>query len=121
MSTFNVRSHAGVYAALSSSSNISRRNWVNAYGVWGWGAYPYFGVRGPMGFGWYVGLYHAGYGWGGYRGGGPGRVGVNAGARGVGLTRSANDYHAAGVNHSSGGVSRGGFSGHAGGGHGGHR
>ena len=43
--------------------------WLAAPWVWGWGAYPYFGPRGPMGFGWYVGLHRAGYGWGGYRGG----------------------------------------------------
>jgi hypothetical protein len=96
--------------------------WLAAPWVWGWGAYPYFGVRGPMGFGWYAGLYHAGYGWGGYRGGGPGRAGVNPGTRGGGVTRTASDYHAAGANRpSSSSVSRGGFSGHVGGGHGGHR
>ena len=43
--------------------------WLAAPWVWGWGAYPYFGVAGPWNFGWYRGLYHAGYGWGGYRGG----------------------------------------------------
>jgi hypothetical protein len=96
--------------------------WLAAPWVWGWGVYPYFGVRGPMGFGWYVGLYHAGYGWGGYRGGGPGRVGFSASARGGGVTRNASEYHASSVNRgSSGSVSRSGFSGHAGGRHGGHR
>ncbi len=43
--------------------------WVAAPWVWGWGAYPYFGATGPSLFGWYRGLYAAGYGWGGYRGG----------------------------------------------------
>jgi len=38
--------------------------WLAAPWVWGWGPYPYFGIRGPMGFGWYAGLYRAGYGWG---------------------------------------------------------
>ncbi len=95
--------------------------WLAAPWVWGWGAYPYFGVRGPMGFGWYTGLFHAGYGWGSFRGGGPGRVGVSAGARGGEVTRTASDYHAASVSRgSSGSVSRGG-GGHFGGGHGGHR
>ena len=43
--------------------------WLAAPWVWGWGAYPYFSVGGPWHFAWYRGLYHAGYGWGGYRGG----------------------------------------------------
>jgi hypothetical protein len=88
--------------------------WLAAPWVWGWGAYPYFSARGPMGFGWYAGLYRAGYGWGGYRGGGPGRVAAGASARG-GVTRSAGESHAASVSHgSSGSISHGGFSGHAG-------
>jgi len=37
--------------------------WLAAPWIWGWGAYPYFGPRGPGGFGWYAGLYRAGYGW----------------------------------------------------------
>jgi hypothetical protein len=41
--------------------------WLAAPWVWGWGPYPYFGIRGPYGFGWYTGLIRAGYGWGGYR------------------------------------------------------
>ena len=43
--------------------------WLVAPWVWGWGGYPYFGVGGPLQFAWYRGLYQAGYGWGGYRGG----------------------------------------------------
>ena len=43
--------------------------WLAAPWIWGWGAYPYFGLRGPLAFGWYRGLYRAGYGWGGYHGG----------------------------------------------------
>jgi hypothetical protein len=43
--------------------------WVAAPWVWGWGAYPYFGALGANHFGWFRGLYAAGYGWGGYRGG----------------------------------------------------
>ena len=34
--------------------------WLTAPWIWGWGAYPYFGLRGPLGFGWYRGLYRAG-------------------------------------------------------------
>src|SRR5450759_4426567 len=45
-------------------------SWLAAPWIWGWGPYPFFGVRGALGFGWYRGLYRAGYGWGGYRGGG---------------------------------------------------
>ncbi|TMA77566.1 MAG: hypothetical protein E6J58_04995 [Deltaproteobacteria bacterium] len=44
-------------------------SWVAAPWLWGWGAYPYFGAWGPSHFGWYRGLYRAGYGWGRYRGG----------------------------------------------------
>lgn len=94
--------------------------WLAAPWVWGWGAYPYFGARGPSSFGWYTGLYHAGYGWGRYRGGGPSRFEPGAGARAGGVARSASDYHPASVNRgSSGGFSHSGFSGRAGGGHGG--
>ncbi len=53
--------------------------WLAAPWVWGWGAYPYFGALGPGRFGWYTGLVHAGYGWGSYRGGGPGHVGFARG------------------------------------------
>ena len=56
--------------------------WLAAPWIWGWGAYPYFGVRGALGFGWYRGLYRAGYGWGGYRGGGRGGYGFGSGYRG---------------------------------------
>ena len=92
--------------------------WLGAPWVWGWGAYPYFGPRGPLGFGWYAGLYRAGYGWGGYRGGGysgGGRVG-SGGYRAAGSYRAASGYHGG-----TAGNSRGGFSGHGGfgGGHGG--
>src|SRR5207244_11437158 len=45
-------------------------SWVAAPWLWGWGPYPYFGRFGPARFGWYRGLYHSGYGWGHYRGGG---------------------------------------------------
>jgi hypothetical protein len=98
--------------------------WLAAPWVWGWGAHPYFGARGPMGFGWYAGLYRSGYGWGGYRGGGP--KGISSVARGgnasAGVTRAASDYHATSVTRSSSGsVSRGGFAGRSGGGRGGHR
>jgi hypothetical protein len=98
--------------------------WLAAPWVWGWGAYPYFGLRGPMGFGWYVGLYRSGHGWGGYRGGGPrGITGVIRGGNpSAGAARAASGYHAAsGFRGNSGSVSHGGFAGHAGGGHGGHR
>ena len=91
--------------------------WLAAPWVWGWGAYPYFGPRGPVGFGWYAGLYRAGYGWGGYRGGGYG-----GGRVGSGGYRAAASYRAAsGSRVGTGGGSRGGFSGHGGfgGGHGG--
>jgi hypothetical protein len=86
--------------------------WLAAPWVWGWGAYPYFGPRGPVGFGWYAGLYRAGYGWGGYRGGGYG----GGGRVGSGSYRAAASYRAAsGFRGGSGGGSRGGFSGHGGG------
>jgi hypothetical protein len=75
--------------------------WLSAPWVWGWGAYPYFGARGPARFGWYSGLYRAGYGWGGYRGGG---YGAGGGWRG------SSSYRASG---GSRGGSRGG--GHGGG------
>lgn len=91
--------------------------WLAAPWVWGWGAYPYFGPRGPAGFGWYAGLHRAGYGWGGYRGGGYG-----GGRVGSGGYRAAASYRAAsGSRVGTGGGSRGGFSGHGGfgGGHGG--
>jgi hypothetical protein len=95
--------------------------WLAAPWVWGWGTYPYFGGRGPGGFGWYVGLHRAGYGWGGYRGGGPNRYGVGVGARGVGVSRMESPYHAiSGARSSSGSFSRGGFVGHVGGGFAGH-
>jgi hypothetical protein len=58
--------------------------WVAAPWVWGWGPYPYFGTLGPGRFGWYRGLVHAGYGWGGYRGGGPGHAGYARGLAGGG-------------------------------------
>ena len=66
--------------------------WCSAPWLWGWGAYPYFGVLGPGRFGWYRGLYRSGYGWGHYRGGYP-RGGYRAGgylARGY----SGGAYHA---------------------------
>ena len=93
--------------------------WLAAPWIWGWGAYPYFGPRGPLGFGWYVGLHRAGYGWGGYRGGGHGWGGAPRGT-GSGGYRSAG---AGGYRGGAGGSSHGGFSGHGGfgGGHGGGR
>jgi hypothetical protein len=93
--------------------------WLAAPWVWGWGAYPYFGPRGPLGFGWYVGLHRAGYGWGGYRGGGHGWGGAPRGT-GSGGYRSAGN---SGYRGGAGGSSHGGFSGHGGfgGGHGGGR
>ena len=84
--------------------------WLAAPWVWGWGPYPYFGLRGPMGFGWYSGLYRAGYGWGGYRGGGHGGYGLSGGSHG-----------SFGGGYRAGGSSRGGFSGHGSGHGGGHR
>jgi hypothetical protein len=98
--------------------------WLPAPWVWGWGAHPYFGVRGPMRFGWYVGLSRSGYGWGGYRGGGPGGTagGVRGGNASTGVSRAASDNHAAsGSRGSPGSVMRGGFVGRAGGGHRGRR
>jgi hypothetical protein len=114
--------------------------WLASPWLWGWGPYPYFGVGGPWGFGWYRGLYRGGYGWGGYRGGGL-RGGGYAGARygggryvggGVAGPRGSVYYNhpggsAGGYRGSSGGGSFGGhagFGGHGsvGGGHsGGHR
>ena len=93
--------------------------WLAAHWVWGWGEYPYFGPRGPGGFGWYAGLYRAGYGWGRYRGGGYG-WGGGARAGNGGAYRAAAGY-SGGSRAGAGGSSRGGFSGHGGfgGGHGG--
>jgi hypothetical protein len=101
--------------------------WLAAPWIWGWGSYPYFGVRGALGFGWYRGLYHAGYGWGGYRGGGHGGYGFRGGSRGGygygGGPRFGSGYRAAGGYR--GGVAggyRGGVAGHmnfSGGSHGG--
>jgi len=54
-------------------------SWLASPWVWGWGAYPYFGMRGPAQFGWYRGLVHAGHGWGTYRGGGYGYARGNVG------------------------------------------
>ena len=102
--------------------------WLAAPWVWGWGAYPYFGPRGPAGFGWYRGLYRAGYGWGGYHGGGHGGYGFGGGNRNgfSGGARSAGGYRGGGGPRSSGGGnsrafggSRGGGGGSRGGGHGG--
>ncbi|HUB07640.1 MAG TPA: hypothetical protein VMB50_11590 [Myxococcales bacterium] len=74
--------------------------WLAAPWIWGWGPYPYFGALGPGRFGWYRGLIRSGYGWGGYRGGGPGRAGVSRGLagghRGGGQTfRGGNAFHGA--------------------------
>jgi len=117
--------------------------WCAAPWVWGWGAYPYFGARGPGRFGWYKGLMHAGYGWGSYRGGGPGRTGLARSASGGHLRsgsfgrgfasghvgarfRSGGGFHGSPAAHSGfshggsfgGGHAGGGFSGgHGGGGH----
>jgi hypothetical protein len=77
--------------------------WLAAPWIWGWGSYPYFGALGPGRFGWYRGLMHSGYGWGRYRGGGPGHAGY---ARG-GFARS---YHAGGAGLRGGGFHGGGFS-----------
>ena len=86
--------------------------WLAAPWVWGWGGHPYFGPLGPGGFGWYRGLAHAGYGWGGYRGGGRGGYGTGAGNR-AGNSNNGG-YRAAPSNRSVGGV-RGGVGGiHAG-------
>ncbi len=116
--------------------------WLAAPWVWGWGAYPYFGARGPGRFGWYTGLMHAGYGWGGYRGGGLGHAGFarrfSGGNRGgYGPPRGGaysgrgfaashgggNGFHPGGGSHGApparGGYSGGGFTGGHGAGHGG--
>jgi hypothetical protein len=115
--------------------------WMDAPWVWGWGTYPYFGTLGPGRFGWYRGLLHAGYGWGSYRGGGPGHAGYSralAGNRGGGgfrgssygrgfggggfhgaRSRGGGGFHGApAARRSSGGGGFGG-GGHFGGGHGG--
>ena len=100
--------------------------WLAAPWIWGWGAYPYFGPRGPMGFGWYAGLYRAGYGWGGYRGGGHGGYGLGGGYRAGngygGGYRGAGGYHAVGGYRGGvgGGGYHGGFGGGSHGGSGGH-
>ena len=65
--------------------------WLASPWVWGWGAYPYFGIRGPAQFGWYRGLVHAGHGWGTYRGGGNGYARVGGGYGGP--VRSAPIMH----------------------------
>ncbi len=115
--------------------------WLAAPWVWGWGPYPYFGALGPGRFGWYRGLTRAGYGWGGYRGGGPGHVGyarasyrggfgVGGGHYGRGFGggfgarfRGGGAFHGGGGFHGSArrsfGGGGGGFGGHGGGGHGG--
>ena len=96
--------------------------WLAAPWIWGWGAYPYFGVTGALGFGWYRGLYAAGYGWGGYHGYGHGGYGFGGGYHhGYGYgggPRAFGGYHAAGGFHGAGGGhmnfaggSHGGFSG----------
>ena len=106
--------------------------WLAAPWIWGWGGYPYFGPRGPGGFGWYRGLYRAGYGWGGYRGGYRGGYGVGGGSRAGngfgGGARGAGAYRAVGGFRGGGGGSsrafggfRGGGGGSRGGGHGGGR
>ncbi len=103
--------------------------WLAAPWVWGWGAYPYFGPLGAGGFGWYRGLYKAGYGWGGYRGGSRGNYGLGGGNRGAsvygGGPRGAASYRSIGGNRSTGGNravggARGGFGGGSRGGIGGH-
>jgi hypothetical protein len=76
--------------------------WLAAPWVWGWGPYPFFGVWGPGRFGWYNGLYHAGYGWGGYRGGAPGYGGMRGGVAAHGAIRG-NSFHAAPSSGSRGG------------------
>jgi hypothetical protein len=85
--------------------------WLAAPWVWGWGAYPYFGPLGPAGFGWYRGLYHAGYGWGGYRGGAPVGYGASGGNRGG--NGNGGGYRAAPSN-GAGGFRGGGGGNHAG-------
>ncbi len=101
--------------------------WLAAPWIWGWGIYPYFGPRGPSGFGWYRGLYRAGYGWGGYRGGGYGgyrggngsRAGFGGGYRGGGAYRAGGGFRGGGGFHGGGGFRGGGGGGSRGGGHGG--
>jgi hypothetical protein len=114
--------------------------WLAAPWVWGWGAYPFFGVVGPWHYPWYRGLYHAGYGWGGYRnygyrsgfagyhagphagfggGGFRGSVGHAApnyggGFRGGGAFHGGSGFHGGG--HFGGGSTGGGFHGGFGGG-----
>ena len=70
--------------------------WLEAPWVSGLGSYPYFGSLGPSGFGWYRGLYHEGYGWGGYRGGDHGVGGDNQAGNGGGGHRAAPSPAAAG-------------------------
>ena len=94
--------------------------WLAAPWVWGWGPHPYFGPRGPAGYGWYVGLYHAGYGWGRYRGGGPSHASIVGAAR-ASIARPAPAVRAGGGTRSVPVFSAHSFSGHVGGGHGGRR
>jgi len=100
--------------------------WLAAPWILGGGAYPYFGVRGALGFGWYRGLYRTGHAWGGYHGGQAYRVGPGLG----GGYHSANVFRGGAHTPSGGrayGVTGGGprFGGGAhrvpGGGHGGGR
>ena len=77
-------------------------SWVAAPWLWGWGPYPYFGRFGPARFGWYRGLYHSGYGWGHYRGGGH-YVGSYRTVRPLPGSRTYRSY---GAVHSYGGGSR---------------
>jgi len=79
--------------------------WLAAPWVWGWGPYPYFGPRGPGGFGWYVDCTA------------PGTGGVDTAAVRAGDTDSV--AARALVVHA--GVSGGGSRGHGGGHGGGHR
>jgi len=89
----------------------------------GWGAYPYFGPRGPSGFGWYRGLYRSGYGWGGYHGGVRGGYGVaggnragngfGGGARGASVYRAGGGFRGSGGNTRAGGGFRGAVAGAA--------
>jgi hypothetical protein len=102
--------------------------WLAAPWVWGWGSYPYFGARGPMGFGWYAGLYRTGYGWGGYRGGNHGGHGFSGGWHGSvgggwhgggggGWHGGGGGGYRAGSGSHSGFSGHGGFGGGRGGGH----
>ncbi len=101
--------------------------WLAAPWIWGWGAYPYFGPRGPGGFGWYAGLYRAGYGWGGYHGGARGGYGggiragngFGGGYRGAGASRAVGGFRGGGGSSRAFGGFRGGGGGSRGGGHGG--